>query len=264
MSDKANRSPDGAKAILEHNLQILYHIPNRYQNLTRALKNVRKDLLAIYKYIKGIDPIIWKQKYVWYIDNRHLTYKIRKSQSEAQSNRIFNYLSCIGVLEKQKQIGDDMIGINKEFMLETGRERAINVFTVYRYTPKKLDELERRSAELLEHGITPGNISRDKLVISGLPRLAKKIYYSNKEEPLQRKEKEFERIIACMRNQCQKNGYTTKKELCIFLGIKSSKLDELLKLFRSTWQTEFVYKPPSRAEKEQYKIITKKFIFRRR
>ena len=264
MDKRAIRTPEGARDIIEYNIQRIYHLPSRYRNLNKALEPVRKDLLDILQYIKDIKPIIWHQKYVWYVYTDKLTYTVRKRTTRATSNRHFNFLCCIGVLHKLPQNGENMIGVNMEFMFETDKSRPMNVFTVYRYTTEELERLEQRATELIDHGITSGNISKDKLVASGLPELAREVFFANREESYTNKEKLLETVFKAITELCEEKGYTTKAEVCRTVKLRREQLDNLLKVFDQAWQRGYSYRPPNKQEKEQYQIQNNKWIIKRR
>ena len=121
MGLRAIRTPDGARAIIEHNIQVIYHLPNRYHYLELALKTTRNDLLKFLNDIKNIEPIIWGQagnKYVWYKSNKKLAKNVRRAGACSTCSRHFNYLCCLGVLVKLPQYQGHMIGINQEFILD--------------------------------------------------------------------------------------------------------------------------------------------------
>ena len=262
--NRAIRTADGARAIIEHNIYTIYHLPTRYQALNRALKDVRQDLLSILNYIKDIEPIIYRQQYCWYLDNGALTNKVRKRTTKATSNRRLNYLFCIGVLRKIKQTEHNMIGINMEFMLESGINRPMNVLTVYRYTDKELGKLENRAKILLEHGITAGNISRDKLVASGCIELADEVYYANSKTSIQRKDKLYNKLTLCLDTLISEQGYCTKSQLCIVLSWQRDKLDNIMRVYAMQWQQCYTYKAPNNTDIEQYGLLTKKWIIKKK
>lgn len=266
MCNTAIRTPEGARAIIEENLQILYHLPKKYENLNIMLRDVKHDLYDILNHIKDIEPIIWQQKYVWFLDNGTLTSKVRNRTTAATSSRHFNFLCCLGVLQKLKQTREQMIGINMEFLLETGRERPINVFSVYRYTSKQLEKMEERAAAMHKAKITPGNISRDKLVASGLEELAKEVFYANTDKALQKKEFVWKRVLREIDGQCEQYGFTTKSEVCAACGFSIDKLDELIKVFRMQFDKRYSYKPPTKEQRQQLHIAAecKKWIITRK
>lgn len=265
MKKKTTRTPEGARAIIEYNIKVLYHLPSQYKYIHIMLKDTKKELLKILNYIKDIEPIIWKQKYVWYLDNVRLTTRVRKKTTYPTSNRHFNYLCCIGLLKKQKQIKDNMIGINKEFLLETSTDRPenrpINVFSVYKYTTKELERLEEQAKLLHEKKITPGNISKDKLVASGLPELAKRIYYLNKLESYTKKETSLNELIKALNKQINNKGYATIQSLSNSLNMSQNQIRELIKIFKLQMAAEYNYKAATKEQKELLNITTNKWIF---
>ena len=267
MDKRARRTPDGARKIIEYNTNIVYHLPKKYSCLDRALKNVRRDLLKLFKFCKDNEPIIWKQKYVWFIDNNQFTEDVRKRSTYSISNKHFNFLCCLGVIHKLKQTKSNMTGVNMTFLLnerENGKIRPINTFTVYKYTEKKLEEMDQRAAELLEHKITPGNISNDKLKASGCNDLAAEVYYANSENSIHNKNRQFQKVLNQIEKLCDEKGYTDKKELCSNLGWSRDKLDNILRIFSRSWQQLYQYKAPNKEEARQYKLRSKAWIIIRR
>lgn len=267
MDKRAIRTPDGAREIIEYNINVIYHLPKQYKNLDKALKGVRRDLLNILHFCKDNEPIPWKQKYTWFIDNDRLTEIVRKRTTYSTSNKHFNYLCCLGAINKLKQTENSMTGVNMTFLLnerENGKRRPINTFTVYRYTQKKLEDMEQRAAELLDHKITPGNISNDKLKASGLQELAKEVFYANSETSIISKTRTFATVMEQLTRLCDEKGYTDKKELCSSLDWSRDKLDKFLNVFKEQWQQQFQYKAPNKAETEKYNLKSKAWIITRR
>ena len=264
---RAIRTPDGAREIIEYNINVLYHLPKQYKNLEKALINVRKDLYDILHFCQDNDPIIWHQKYVWFIDNDRLTEVVRKRTTYSTSNKHFNYLCCIGALNKLKQTENNMTGVSATFLLnerEKGKIRPPNTFTVYRYTSKKLAEMDGRAAQLLEHKITSGNISNDKLKASGCQELAEEVFYANSETSIQNKTRKFKKVLEQILRLCDHKGYTDKKELCSSLGWSRNRLDKFLNVFKEQWQQEYQYKAPNKQETEKYNLKSKSWIITRR
>lgn len=264
MIKTAIRTPEGAKTIIEDNIQILYHIPKKYKYLNQMIEPVKHDVLRILQYIKNVDPIIWKQKYVWYLDNGALTYKVRKKSTTATSNRHFNYLCCMGLLNKIKQTKENMINVNMEFMIETNSKMPMNVFSVYRYTDKELQRIEERSKKMSENKITSGNISKDKLIAADLKELAEEVYFSNSKKSFQKKEIELKKVLDFIEKQCTTVGFTTKNEICSNLNISKDKLDSLFKIFKKQISDKYNYKAASKEQKQLFNITTKKWIITRR
>lgn len=264
---RLRRTPAGALNIIEYNLNLLYHLPKKYRCLDRALKNVRADLLRLLRFCKEHEPLIIQQKYVWFIDNKRLTEKVRKKTTAATSNRYFNYLCCLGAIHKLPQGEGNLTGVNLTFLLneqENGKTRPINTFTVYKYTPKQLEKMEARAQLLLENGITQGNISHDKLVASGCAEMAAEVYYANSDKAIVKKERDFKRLLELLSRLCNEKGHTTKRELCDLLDWRKDKLDRILGTFKKEWQQQYSYKAPNKEETEQYNLKSKAWIMTRR
>lgn len=267
MSNKAIRTSDGAREIIEYNIYILYHLPKRYSNLEKALKNVRYDLLKILNFCKDKEPIIWKQKYVWFVDNKRLTEVVRERKTKATSNRHFNYLCCIGAIEKLEQYENHRTGVNMTFLAnqENGsKKRDINTFTVYRYTQQKLEYMEQRAAMLLESKVTAENISNDKLKACGLTGMAEEVFYANSEKSIKNKMRSFEMIMEQVAKLCDEKGYTDKGEVCSCIGWSRDRLDYMLNIFRHEWTEQYQYKAPNKFEVEKYRLESRKWIIIRR
>jgi len=266
MTNKTNRTPEQAHAIIEHNIQVIYHIPNKYKYLTNTLKSVRKDLLNILHFCEEHDPIIWKNKYIYFIDNKRLT-RVRKRTTETTSNLHFNYLCCIGVIRKVKQTNDNMTGVNMTFLLnerEKGKKRPINTFIVPKYTEKRLEQMDARAKELIDNKITAGNISHDKLVSNGLKKLAKEVYFANSKNAIYKKENQFNIVCKLIDQLIAKKGYTTKLEILYILEIKKQELDHLLNIFKHVFNEKYNYKPPTKQEIKQHALLYKKWIITRK
>ncbi|MBR5583733.1 MAG: hypothetical protein IKW21_04325 [Lachnospiraceae bacterium] len=267
MDSKAIRTPEGARDILEYNINLLYHLPKKYKCLDRALRDVRGEMFKLLQFCKSKDPIIWKQKYVWFVERNRMK-AIMNVGTVRSANKKFNYLCCLGILEKVKQSEDDMIGVNMMFLLDykdKGRKvnRPINTFAVHRYTEKKLDEIEKRAAKILEHKITPGNISNDKLKASDCGDLAAEVYYANSEKSIENKTRAYKQITDLIDQLCEEKGYTDKDELCLIMGWKREYLDRILTVFKETWLQQYKYKAPTKAEVEKYKLQSKSWIIKR-
>lgn len=262
MDKRAIRTPEGAREIIEYNTNIIYHLPPKYKSLNVALKGVREDLLKILKFCKNNEPIIWKQKYVWFLDNKRLV-GLRKRMGRATANRHFNYLSCIGVINKLSQTENNRTAVNATFLLnerENGKIRDINTFTIYKYSEKKLEEMEARAAELLKNKITPGNISNDMLKAHCCLDLAAEVFYANSENSIHDKEKDFQKVLEMLQKLCDKKGYTNKRELCSYLEWNRDKLDNILKIFSDSWKQNYQYKAPNKIETEKYNLKSKAWI----
>ena len=73
-----------AKDIIEFNRHIVYKPPAAFTYLRHYIYRrenpyLRDTLLAIYRFIDNLNAlIIYRNKYCFFLDNKHLTYKVRK------------------------------------------------------------------------------------------------------------------------------------------------------------------------------------------
>lgn len=262
MDKRAARTPDGAKAIIEYNIEVLYHLPNKYPCLIRVLEPTRKDLLKLLNFCKRHEPIIYKQKYTWFMANSKLT-NLRDKTTGSVSNKRFNYWCSIGVINKLEQKKwKELTEINKRFTNKFG-QRAINTFTVYKFTEKKLQEMEENAAVLLAHKITAGNISHDKLLGSGLDELANKVYMMDSKKSFEKKKIDFNTITEITEELIDEKGYTNKNELIGRLNWKREKLDRILNVHKEIWNSLYDYKAPNKEDVERYNLKSKSWIITR-
>lgn len=266
MNIRAIRHPENFNEILEQNRKILYHIPAKYKNLRTILategkySSLRQTLLKMYSFFMDVKPIVYKQKYVYYMDNGRLTEKVRGKTTKAVSNHHFNYLCCVGLLTKLKQNEDNSIGINYEFRIENpDKEHNINIFTIYRYTDKRLEQMDKQAGILLEHKVTPGNMSCDKLRAAGLNDLANQIYM-NDIESFNRKEAFKDKAFRVIDAELDKNGYTTKVKLGLLLEVSKWQIDKFFSTYKLQIAEKYNYKAPSFEDDERYKLITSNWI----
>lgn len=256
------RYPENGQKIVAENIKILYKLPKKYKNINTALSPVlREALLKILNFCKNNTPIIYEQKYCYFLASRWtITYKIRRKSTVSVSNRYLNYLCAMGLLRKVLQVGDHKININWEFLLETDYKRPINVVTIYRYTPEYLGKVEARTGRLLQAGITSGNISANMLRAAGLEDLAKETYPANNEFAFTKKQNELQQLRSVIGKQVAADGYTTKKKIKAGIKLSDGEVDKLFRIFKRQISTEYDYKRPTEAQMEQFGLINKKFI----
>lgn len=260
MDKRAIRTPEGARAIIEFNIQKIYHLPSKYWYLNKALTKTRKELLQILNYIKDIPPLIGERnEYVWFLPTKFITERARKGGANSTNNKHFNYLCCLGVLVKVPQYDGHRIGINEEFRLETGRSRDMNVFTVHRYTDTELEKIEARAKILCDHKVTSGNLSKDKLLAAGLPDLAKIIV--KEKETYTAKKEDFQSLLKALESIINDKGYATMQDLAKSLHKSQDQIRELNKLFKLQLEEQYYYKAATKQQREQLNITTKKWIF---
>lgn len=250
------RTAEAGRQILKDNRSVLYHLPRRYNNLHEILVgDLRADLFKILTYLSKIDPIIYKQKYVYFLPNSILTDKIRKKTTGSVSNRRLNYLCCIGLIRKVRQTAEDMIGINMEFLLENPHIKTpMSVVTVYRYTDSQLEKMNDRAGKLLDAKVTVGNLSHDRLMAAGLQDLADEVYYLNRDEVFYRRQQEIATMFNTLDQIIAEKGYASKRDLYRSLPYPEAEIDKLLKIFKNQFQERYSYKRPNSEEREKWDI----------
>lgn len=250
------RTAEAGRQILKDNRSVLYHLPRRYNNLHEILVgDLRADLFKILTYLSKIDPIIYKQKYVYFLPNSILTDKIRKKTTGSVSNRRLNYLCCIGLIRKVRQTAEDMIGINMEFLLENPHIKTpMSVVTVYRYTDSQLEKMNDRAGKLLDAKVTVGNLSHDRLMAAGLQDLADEVYYLNRDEVFYRRQQEIATMFNTLDQIIAEKGYASKRDLYRSLPYPEAEIDKLLKIFKNQFQERYSYKRPNSEERDKWDI----------
>lgn len=263
ITPKALRKPENAKKIIQDNIYTLYHLNDKkYMYLTLMLKDIKKELLQILHFLENIDPIIYKQAYVWYLDNNALTKKIRKKTTKDTSNKHLNYLCALGVI--RKRIDGAEVGINREFMLETDRKNHMNIITVYRYTEKQLDQIEQRAKQLHDNRVTQGNISFNKLMANNCENLAHEIYYRNSDKSIRKKDKEYSKLIEKIEKLINEKGYTTKADVYKATDLSDKEINKLFVIYKSRLWQQYTYKPPTRHDTQTFKLKNRKWIIKRK
>ena len=248
-----------AKQIIEDNNKKLRRIPERYKYLRRLFDgDIKKLYFLIMGYIadKNIYPY-WRKK-SYHITTQTVV-KLRKKSGEGTANRHLNFLCAMGVLQKYKE---------KRYATKS----RINGTVTYRKPPKylpmntfflvplDLEELDNRCKLLIEHKITKGNISSDKLEEI---YIAKKIY-SNNISGLIWKKDSYDRIKEFLEAQIPDKGYATKQDIYenVILNKKHnvSAVDKVLTFYRDSFNEDFRYGRPKKEEKAKYKLTSDSWI----
>lgn len=261
-------SQENAKAIIQKNIEKIYHLPLKYTYLHQYLRNkyLRETLLKTYNFIKKLDNIVfYKHKYVFYTDTETLTHNIRKKNTGNDvSNRHINLLCCIGFISKQYQEKDNekyLTKINKRFLEETGRKRPINTFYFRLFTEKELERLEKRAEALAKAKITSGNISYNKLICSGLEDIANEVYFANNKQAPQKKIREFEELLYIIELLINSQGYTTKAEIKDNCLLTDKEIDKLFSIFKEQLKERYCYRSPTKEQRNNWKLTSNKYIF---
>lgn len=257
---------ESARNIIEYNRHILYHIPVKYKYLNEYLQgSLRETLFSVFKFVADKKIIIADHKYLFFADNKTLTYKVRKKSSgEATTSRHMNLLCAIGLFNKQYQsrAKDKLIDVNKNFFeLNPDKKRSINVYSFRRYNNQELKRIEERAARLALAGVTAGNFSQSMLSCHGLEDLANESLPSNNRTAPERKAVEFQELLYVMAYIVDTQGFTTKQEVRNNLLIDDKELDKLFRIFKQDIAEYFYYKRPTKVQMQQWGLTTLKFIY---
>lgn len=256
-----------AKEIIAYNREFIYHPPAAYPFIDYYLDDKLKEtLLAVYRFINKLNSlIIYRNKYCFFLDSKHLTYGARrKAGGEGTSSRHINLLCAVGLLNKQYQNGEDAIEINRLFMAQTGATRPMNVFYIKLYDRQELARIESRAERLFHAGITRGNISFNNLCLHGLSDIATEVYPLNDRTAPERKIDELSSLIRCMDFLISEQGYTTRQQVHDYLPIDDKEIDKLFKLFKIDLGELYYYGRPTAQDKAEFNLTDNKYIYKKR
>lgn len=260
---------ESAKTIIEYNRNILYHVPAKYKYINEYLKgSLRETLFAVFKFISDKQIIIANHKYIFFADNKTLTYKVRKKSSgEATTSRHMNLLCALGLFNKQYQskYKDELINVNRNFFNENPeKKRSINVYSFRKYDSQELKRINERAERLLNVNVTTGNFCQSMLACHGLEDLANESLPSNNRNAPERKITEFQELLYVMDYIVDAQGYATKQSVRDNLLIDDKELDKLFKIFRQDIADSFNYKRPTKVQMQRWGLTTLKFIYTRK
>lgn len=254
-----------SKKIVAENQEKLYHLSkSKYPNITHYLSgSVYYTMLNVLKFIKTVNVIIYKHKYVFFLDNGNLTYKVRmKNGGTATSSRHINLLCAIGLINKQFQSEHDMLHINKEFLKSNPeKKRPVNAFYFRRYSDRELQRCEERAERLKTAGVTAGNISFNTLSLNGLADIAREVYPMNNRTAPEKKAAEFEQLIQVMQFLVDRQGYASKQQIRDNLVLEESEIDKLFQIYRKQLTEIYNYKMPTKKQKEYWQLPDNKYIY---
>ena len=258
------------QSIIKFNLQRMYHLPKAYEYIRFFIEepDLRKTFFAVLNYIKDKQIIIYKHKYVFFLDNLRLSYQVRKSSGTGTSNRHINFLCAMGLLTKQYQNSTDsklMIEINKIFLSNNAdRSMPMNVFYIRKYTDEELRRINYRCKFLSEAGITRGNISYNQLVLNGLKEIADEVYIYNRKSAPDRKYQEARELVRVIDMLIDTNGYATKSQIKGNMVVSDAEIDRLFRIFKQQLKELFYYKRPTNYQKDIFQLKDNRWIFTRK
>ena len=261
-----------AKAILNYNRKKLYKLPKKFNHLQEALTPaVMSFLLDIIAFWLKVDCLAYgKHEIVYFLGTHTGTYKVRRRTTKGVTNRYLNYLCAIGLLQKIKQIipeGYDQkerrffrkdctarVNINLMKYDRNYKKEPFNTFELVPYTTELLQNCNENAKRLQDARITPGNISYNNLCVNGLEDIAKRVYLKNRELSVEKKNREYQYLVACIDALIEVNGYTTKEEVSAHMLLSDNEIKKLFVIFKNDWQKLYQYKAPNKEEKELYQI----------
>lgn len=260
-------SLESAKAVIDYNRSVLYHLPAKYKYLNLYLQgSLRETLFSVYKFIYKRQILIINHKYIFFVDNSTLTYKVRKKIcGKATSSRHMNLLCAIGLFTKQYQsrYKNELIEININFFEKNpDRLLPINVYSFRKYSSQELERLEQRAKRLAEANITTGNFCQSILTCHDLGDLTAEVLPNNSRKAPEKKFEEFQKVLNFMLFAVDEKGFVTRQEVKDNLVELSDKeLDKLFRIFKQDIAGLFFYKRPTKAEIHKYKLYNLEFIY---
>lgn len=260
---------ESAQEIIQYNRNVLYHIPTKYSYINQYLNgSLRETLFAVYRFISDKQIIIENHKYIFFADNKTLTYRIRrKSCGLATTSRHMNLLCALGLFNKQYQskFKSRLIDVNKNFFEKNpDKKRSINVYSYRRYTDKELERINERAERLFAANVTTGNFCQSMLACHGLGDLADESLPSNDINAPKVKSREFKEMFKVIDYLVDVQGYATKQEIKDNMTIADEEIDKLFRIFKQDIAKYFYYKRPTKKQINEYGLTSLKFIYTRK
>lgn len=260
---------ESGQSIARTNIERLYHFPRSYKAINYYLGrgSLKRTLLGILNYIKDKQIIIDKHRYNFLLDTATLTDKIRKSRaSSSTSNRHFNLLCCMGMLNRvyQSSYKNILLDANRNFLKTTGRDTPINVFSIREYTERELDRIEERCQRLMDADVTIGCISYNYLALNGLKDIADEVYFQNNRSAPLKKLNDLEDMMQVLYDLTETYGYATKQMIHEETGVVMYEVEKILRIFKTEISHYYDYKRPSKKQMEELVLDEKKYIFIRK
>lgn len=259
---------ENAIDLIDFNRYKIQHLSNKYEHLKEVLnkeKRLYSFFLDLLHFMKFKNPTFYHNSYCYYGDTTRLTRDLRHKTSTGVTNRYFNYLSCLELINKKKQDQNDINNItlvNLSFVLKNPDKMAMNVFSFVKLDDRRLKAINENARLLKEYGVTSGNISNKRLRIVGLIDMGNRVYFNNSYKSLIEDRKDFELIKAIMIEHCKNNGYMTKNDIFNTIEeIDRKRVDKILNLYKLEIKQVFTYKRPTQQFIETYKLKDKKFIY---
>lgn len=266
-------SKNSADDIIEYNRNIIYHVPKAYTHLLYYLERgtLKKTLLKILSQVKKFNTvIIIEHKYCFFLDTDSLTHKVRKRSGRGTSNRHINLLCAIGLLHKEDP---EKLQINANIMKDNpNMTMPVSLYSFRRYTDQELQKCNERAEELMQAGVTIGNISQTVLATHPQTEdLAREVFPRNSATAPQRKFREYDALVRVIEDLIDHQGYAYKSQVAYRMNgsvevavNKMAEVERLFKIFRSDLDERYYYKRPTKQQIEKWGLTNQKYIYTRK
>ena len=259
-----------SNTIITKNNKMLYRLPKpkKYPYLSKLFQDdIRKEYVSIMHYIKAKNtyhPTPFEgegNKLLFHLSSYEFV-RLRGKGTYGTANRHINFLCAMGLIRKYKQRENTKINHNfkknKPYFF-----KGMNTFYILSFDPngERLAEIEARCRKLSQHGVTKGNIKKDKLIGEGLADLAEEIYFDT-HSGIANKEKRYLGICNFLDSIIETQGFATKQKIYDHFSseIRKSKIDIALKQFKDEFHANYNYKKPTKAQKERFCLVNDTWI----
>ena len=258
--------------ITAYNQKRIYDISKRLkycsdiEELFIKYPKLLKLLREIYRYYKKRRRAAFENKNLFTISAVYISGILREKdiiRTKATANKYLNYLCCVGFFNKVDRVTSHQVKLIKNYKNKT-HIRDISAFTFRKYNKPLLMQINRNVRLLRENKITPSNISSKRLQASAIPEInemAEQIHIDEFNNMVWYSEKALE-IFEFIEKDLEINGYTTKSRIYKNVKIKknnnSRHIDKIISVYRIL--DDYIYKRPSKAEREKYNYSGNKNI----
>ena len=277
--------------IIDYNQDRLRHVPLKYRNLARLLQWNNK---RFYKFIMGMWSDMYRQDATW-TKGRDLFLMTDSHLNKAVGSRLqyLNYACCVGLADKvnpgfiadpdcpgwQSFEDDDWYpGMPYRYGCETYtgqidhvsgrlnkaydyRRMDATMIVLVKLDADRLDWADRMIGVYRAKGVTPANLTYDRLVVAGLQYDARRVLFQKYDLTSgDDKKKLWDQIVELVCEDVNAQGYCRKKE--IVGRVKCSK-----KAFNDVWgmyRADLPYRvgTPTAEEVRTFSLIDRSHIIR--
>lgn len=267
--------------ILKYNIETLQNVvrlDKKYEALWKALKPTDKRLTPsikllkkLFKKLQTLD--IWKHegKYCFFMTTNNIM-KLADIKTASTANRLMNFLCAVGAVNKLNQGEKNfkyeglkkLTDINKK-MFESHIEKSIpmNFYYFKRYTKDELDRMTDRARRLSDAKITSGGaFGKNTLTMRGLDDIAEDVF-PKYIKGLSRKEQILFDVYMVLYTLTEQDGYASREDIFdnLIPQYTESEIKRVLKIARPMITQDYVYKRPTKEEREKHGIRDSKFVY---